>query len=45
MEGRPMQEWIQIPYKHKDRWKTFARISANSVEALKKDEAKAKPHR
>ena len=42
MEGRPMKEWIQIPYKHKDHWKTFAVISANSVEALKKNPGKRK---
>lgn len=36
MEGRPMKEWIQIPFIYKAQWKKFAVISANSVKALKK---------
>jgi hypothetical protein len=35
MEGRPMKEWIQIPFEHKDKWKKFALISVESVKHLK----------
>ncbi|MGN6532859.1 MAG: hypothetical protein ACTHK0_14050 [Ginsengibacter sp.] len=34
MDGKPMKEWVQIPFKHKDQWKKFAIISAASVQAL-----------
>lgn len=36
MEGRPMKEWVQISFTHKDQWKKFALISASSVALLKK---------
>src|ERR1700757_737353 len=36
MEGRPMKEWVQIPFDYKDKWKTFAMISSESVRTLKK---------
>ncbi|TAN01725.1 MAG: hypothetical protein EPN39_01475 [Chitinophagaceae bacterium] len=36
MEGKPMKEWVQIPFKHKDKWKKFAIISVASVQILKK---------
>ncbi len=36
MEGRPMKEWVQIPFTHKSRWKEFAALSANSVGIIKK---------
>jgi hypothetical protein len=36
MEGRPMKEWVQIPFKHKAMWKKFALISLESVSNLKK---------
>jgi hypothetical protein len=36
MEGRPMKEWVQIPFTHKSRWKEFAEISAYSFGSIKK---------
>jgi hypothetical protein len=36
MKGRPMKEWVQIPFIHKDKWKKFALISSKSALALKK---------
>lgn len=42
MEGRPMNGWVQIPYKHKDKWKTFAIISAEKVKLLPKKESRKK---
>lgn len=36
MESRPMKEWVQIPFAHKDKWKRFANISVALVLALKK---------
>jgi hypothetical protein len=36
MEGRPMKEWIQIPFSYKAHWKKFALISAESVKKLQK---------
>ncbi|HWB26483.1 MAG TPA: hypothetical protein VG738_13445 [Chitinophagaceae bacterium] len=36
MEGRPMKEWAQIPYKHKNQWKRFAEISVEAARKLKK---------
>jgi hypothetical protein len=36
MEGRPMKEWVQIPFSHKDKWKKFALISSSSATLLKK---------
>ncbi|GAC1300781.1 MAG: hypothetical protein NVSMB24_02200 [Mucilaginibacter sp.] len=42
MEGKPMKDWVQIPFGYKDEWKTFAEISAREVEALEKKPAKKK---
>jgi hypothetical protein len=36
MQGRQMKEWVQIPFEHKDKWKTFASISLKQVKTLKK---------
>lgn len=36
MEGRPMKEWVQIPFEYKDRWKEFALISASGVKEIEK---------
>ncbi len=36
MEGKPMKEWVQIPFIHKSKWKKFADISIASVRELKK---------
>ncbi|HTR81595.1 MAG TPA: hypothetical protein VMM58_08185 [Bacteroidota bacterium] len=42
MEGRPMKEWVQIPYAHKAKWKKFALASAELVKELKKKTAAKK---
>jgi TfoX/Sxy family transcriptional regulator of competence genes len=34
MEGRPMKEWVQIPFLHKDRWKEYALLSIKLVKDL-----------
>jgi hypothetical protein len=36
MDGRPMKEWVQIPFKHKDLWKIYAKVSVELVSSLKK---------
>jgi hypothetical protein len=36
MEGRPMKEWVQIPFVHQNEWKRFALISCTAVSLLKK---------
>ncbi len=36
MVGRPMREWIQIPFTYKEMWKKFAMTSSESINALKK---------
>jgi hypothetical protein len=36
MAGRPMKEWVQIPFTHKNMWKKFAMTSSESVSTLKK---------
>ena len=36
MEGRPMKEWVQIPFIHKDRWKEYTKLSINAVKNLPK---------
>lgn len=36
MEGRPMKEWVQIPFIHKDRWKEYTLLSIKSVKDLPK---------
>jgi len=40
MEGRPMKDWVQIPFSYKDQWKMFAQISAREVELIEKKPAK-----
>ncbi|HMH33329.1 MAG TPA: hypothetical protein VK543_09885 [Puia sp.] len=35
MEGRPMKEWVQIPFAFKGKWKELAITSAESVKTLK----------
>ena len=42
MEGRPMKEWVQIPFAYKDQWKKFATLSATSVKELEIKAAKKK---
>jgi len=42
MEGKPMKDWVQIPFGYKDQWKMFAEISAGEVEALEKKPPKKK---
>lgn len=34
MDGRPMKEWIQIPYIYHDRWKEFALSAAEYVRTI-----------
>jgi len=34
MEGRPMKEWVQVPFVHKNKWKRLASISAAAVEGV-----------
>ena len=34
MEGRPMKEWVQIPFIHKDRWKEYTLLSIKLVKDL-----------
>jgi hypothetical protein len=36
MVGRPMKEWVQIPFIYKDLWKKFTLTSSESVSVLKK---------
>ena len=42
MEGRPMKEWVQIPFDYKNQWKQYAQLSAESVKILKKKVPKKK---
>ena len=35
MEGRPMKEWVQIPFQYKDKWEKYTVISADNVKKLK----------
>jgi hypothetical protein len=35
MEGKPMKEWVQIPFLHKYQWKKYATLSVASVLELK----------
>jgi hypothetical protein len=42
MEGRPMKDWVQIPFDYKNKWKHFAEISAQSVETIQKKPPKKK---
>jgi hypothetical protein len=36
MGGRPMKEWVQIPYAYKAKWKKFAAVSVEAVKKIKK---------
>lgn len=42
MEGRPMKEWVQIPFSFKNKWKDLAEKSAKAVGATEKKPAKKK---
>jgi hypothetical protein len=35
-KGRPMKEWVQVSYKHKDKWNTLATSAAKYVLASSK---------
>ena len=41
-EGRPMKEQVQIPFAYKNKWKTFAKLSAQLVEDIEKKPKKGK---
>ena len=30
-KGRPMKEWVQVPFDYQDRWKEFAEAAAEYV--------------
>lgn len=34
--GRPMKEWVQVPYTHKAKWKELATAAFNYVESATK---------
>jgi hypothetical protein len=36
--GKPMKEWVQIPFTLKDRWKEYLLLSFQNVRDLKKKE-------
>lgn len=40
MEGRPMKEWVQIPYEYVDKWKYYTAISADAVRKIPKKTSK-----
>ena len=42
MEGRPMKEWVQIPFKHHTYWKEYVEISIAGVRVLDKKLPKKK---
>lgn len=42
MVGRPMKEWVQIPFEYKKEWRKFAKISSASVMKIKKKVASKK---
>lgn len=31
---RPMKEWVQIPYSHKEQWKSFADVAYHYVAGI-----------
>jgi hypothetical protein len=35
-KGRAMKEWVQVPYKHKDKWMPLAKSAAKYVAASMK---------
>lgn len=42
MEGRPMKEWVQIPFDYSDKWLEYAAISADGVRELESKQRKGK---
>lgn len=42
MAGRPMKDWVQVPYAYKDKWQELASISADDVRALQAKPPKKK---
>lgn len=42
MEGRPMKEWVQIPFHYSDKWLDFAMISAEGVRKIESKPKKVK---
>lgn len=30
-KGRPMKEWVQVPFEYAEKWKTFAKVSFDYV--------------
>ena len=34
--GRPMKEWVQVIFKHKDKWEVFAKSAFNYVKKTAK---------
>ena len=32
-KGRAMKEWVQVPYEHKTKWKTYAQAAMEYVKA------------
>jgi len=42
MDGRPMKEWVQIPFSYKAKWKGLAIQSAEGVKILEKNPPKRK---
>lgn len=35
-KNRPMKEWIQVPFEHKDIWPQFAEVAKSYVEHISK---------
>jgi len=33
-KGRPMKEWVQLPYDYKKQWPKFAQAAASYIEEL-----------
>lgn len=31
MDGRPMKEWVQLPFEHSSNWKKYVELSYNYV--------------
>ena len=42
MEGKPMKEWVQIPFGQKEKWKHLATISADNVRILESKSSREK---
>jgi len=41
MGGRPMKEWVQIPFEYKSDWKRYAQLSSKFVALLEKPSKKS----